>query len=165
MGNKRKKPDKPTHVVAIMNQKGGVGKSTTAVNLSAALGEMGYKILVVDLDPQGNMTSGFGVEKNEIEESVYDVILGEATAESIIKSVKSKNVSIMPSTIQLAGAEIELVSMMAREMRLKDALQPVKDNYDYVFIDCPPSLGILTMNALAAASDLLIPIQCEYYAL
>lgn len=165
MGNKRKKPDKPTHVVAIMNQKGGVGKSTTAVNLSAALGEMGYKVLVVDLDPQGNMTSGFGVEKNEVDESIYDVILGDADPANVITSVKSKNVSIMPSTIQLAGAEIELVSVIAREMRLKDALQPVKDDYDYVFIDCPPSLGILTMNALTAATDLLVPIQCEYYAL
>ena len=165
MGNKRKRPDNPTHVVAIMNQKGGVGKTTTAVNVSAAVGEMGYRTLVIDLDPQGNTTSGFGVEKDKVENSIYDMILGDTPATEAVMDVDSKNISIIPSTIQLAGAEIELVSVMARESRVKQALAVVRDEYDYVFIDCPPSLGILTMNALTAATDLLVPIQCEYYAL
>lgn len=165
MGNKRKRPDNPTHVVAIMNQKGGVGKTTTAVNVSAAVGEMGYRTLVIDLDPQGNTTSGFGVEKDKVENSIYDMILGDTPAAEAVMDVDSKNISIIPSTIQLAGAEIELVSVMARESRVKQALAAVRDEYDYVFIDCPPSLGILTMNALTAATDLLVPIQCEYYAL
>ena len=165
MGNKRKKPGNPTHVVAIMNQKGGVGKTTTAVNVAAAIGEMGYKVLVVDLDPQGNTTSGFGVEKDKVENSVYDMLLGDNAAQDAVLKVDSKNISILPSTIQLAGAEIELVSVTSRETRVKDALADVKDEYDYVFMDCPPSLGILTMNALTAATDLLVPIQCEYYAL
>ena len=152
---KRKKQENPTKVLAIMNQKGGVGKSTTAVNLAAALGERKYKVLVVDFDPQGNTTSGLGVDKQSIEESVYDVIL----------NTTSQRVFLLPSTIHLAGAETELVSVIAREMRLKDALAGVRDSFDYVLIDCPPSLGILTINALTACDELLIPIQCEFYAL
>ena len=152
---KRKKPDQPTKVISIINQKGGVGKSTTAVNLSAALAEKGYKVLVVDFD----------VDKSSIEQSVYDAILNDVTASEAVLETTSNKVSILPSTIQLAGAEVELVSAMAREMRLKEALQPIKDDYDFVFIDCPPSLGILTINALTASDSILVPIQCEFYAL
>lgn len=152
-------------VLAIINQKGGVGKSTTAVNLSAALGEAGKKVLVVDLDPQGNTTSGYGIEKEDLTSDVYDALLQDRPMDEAIVGTVEENVSIVPATIQLAGAEIELVSRMARESILKNALEDMKDSYDYVFIDCPPSLGLLTLNALTAADGLLIPIQCEYYAL
>lgn len=164
-GKKRKKPDMKTKVVAIINQKGGVGKSTTAVNLSAGLGEKKYRTLVVDFDPQGNTTSGFGIDKKALETTVYDAIMNDADPASAIQTTYSKYIDVLPATIQLAGAEIELVSVMAREMRLKEVIDKIKDAYDYVFIDCPPSLGILTMNALTACSAILIPIQCEYYAL
>jgi chromosome partitioning protein len=149
----------------VVNQKGGVGKSTTAVNLSAALGEAGLKILLVDLDPQGNATSGFGLNKNQREYCVYDALLGDTEMASIIEPVESENVFVVPATIQLAGAEIELVSAISRETRLKTLLGPVLGDFDVVIIDCPPSLGLLTINALTSADGLIIPIQCEYYAL
>lgn len=150
---------------AVVNQKGGVGKSTTSVNLSAALADLGLKILLVDLDPQGNATSGFGLNKNERELCVYDALLGETELAAIIEPVAVEGVFVVPSTIQLAGAEIELVSAMSRETRLKAVLDPVADEFDAVIIDCPPSLGLLTINALTATDSLIIPIQCEYYAL
>ena len=162
---KRSKKGINNRIVAIINQKGGVGKSTTAVNLAAALGELKYKVLVVDFDPQGNTTSGFGIEKEQLENCVYDSLLHDVPAEQIIQDTECNKVFVVPATIQLAGAEIELVSTMARETRLKDLLEPVVDEFDFIFIDCPPSLGLLTINALTAADSVLIPIQCEYYAL
>jgi chromosome partitioning protein len=152
-------------VFAVVNQKGGVGKSTTAVNLSAALGEAGRKVLLVDLDPQGNATSGFGLNKNQRTSCVYDALLGDTPIEAIIEPVEAAGVFVVPATIQLAGAEIELVSAMSRETRLKTILEPVLDDFEFVIIDCPPSLGLLTINALTTAEGLIIPIQCEYYAL
>lgn len=162
---KRGLPQRESKVVAVINQKGGVGKSTTVINLSACLGENRKKVLVIDFDPQGNSTSGYGIEKEELEHDVYDVILHEYPIENTILETCEPNVFIVPATIQLATAEIELVTTMARESVLKDAVNKVKDDFDYVFIDCPPSLGLLTINALTAATSLLIPIQCEYYAL
>lgn len=162
---KRGLPQRESKVVAVINQKGGVGKSTTVINLSACLGENKKKVLVIDFDPQGNSTSGYGIEKEELEHDVYDVILHDYPIEEAILETCSPNVFIVPATIQLATAEIELVTTMARESVLKDAINKVKDDFDYVFIDCPPSLGLLTINALTAATSLLIPIQCEYYAL
>lgn len=162
---KRSKSAKPLHTIAIINQKGGVGKSTTTVNLAAALGKQGRKVLIVDFDPQGNSTSGIGVDKEGLSQCIYDALLHDVPAENLIHDTVSERVYIIPATIQLAGAEIELVSAMARETRLKDLLEPVKDEFDFIFIDCPPSLGLLTINALAAADSVLIPIQCEYYAL
>jgi chromosome partitioning protein len=158
-------PEKQPNVIAIINQKGGVGKSTTAVNLSASLGEQGKKILVLDLDPQGNTTSGYGIEKEELENDIYNSLLQDFPIEDLIMSTVEPNVFIIPATIQLAGAEIELVSLMARESILKNKVNSIKKDFDYIFIDCPPSLGLLTVNALVAADSLLIPIQCEFYAL
>jgi len=152
-------------VLAVVNQKGGVGKSTTAVNLAAALGQAGKKILLLDLDPQGNATSGFGLNKNQRELCIYNALLGDTALASIIEPVEIEHVFVAPATIQLAGAEIELVSAMSREGRLKAILEPVKGDFEYIIIDCPPSLGLLTINALTAAEGLIIPIQCEYYAL
>lgn len=154
-----------TKLLAVVNQKGGVGKSTTAVNLSAALGQQGRKVLLVDLDPQGNATSGFGLNKNQREVCVYNALLGDVELAEIIEPVQIEHVFVVPATIQLAGAEIELVSAFSRETKLKSILATVQDEFDYVIIDCPPSLGLLTINALTAAEGLLIPIQCEYYAL
>jgi len=156
---------RPTQILAVVNQKGGVGKSTTAVNLSACLGDLGQRILLVDLDPQGNATSGFGLNKNQRELCIYDALLGETPMASIIEPVEVENVFIAPATIALAGAEIELVAAMSREARLRTILKPVVDDFDFVIIDCPPSLGLLTINGLTAATGLVVPIQCEYYAL
>ena len=157
--------ERGSRVFAVVNQKGGVGKSTTAVNLSATLGEAGQKVLLVDLDPQGNATSGFGLNKNERQLCIYNALLGDTSLAEIIEPVEIENVFVVPATIQLAGAEIELVSAMSRENRLKAILDEVKGEFDYVIVDCPPSLGLLTINALTAAEGLIIPIQCEYYAL
>lgn len=154
-----------TKILAIINQKGGVGKSTTAVNLAAALGAAGKEVLLVDLDPQGNATSGYGIDKRDIGQCVYNVLLGETPVEDVILAKVGKGVDVLPSTISLAGAEVELVNEMARENRLKNALGSLRGRYDYILIDCPPSLGLLTINALVAADKLLIPIQCEFYAL
>ena len=154
-----------TKIIAIINQKGGVGKSTTAVNLSAALGEMGKQVLLVDFDPQGNTTSGLGVEKGQLEQCVYDMLLNDVPVEDVIIPDVCTELDLIPATINLAGAEVELVSAMARESRLKDALESMRGKYDYIFIDCPPSLGLLTVNAFVAADNLIIPIQTEFYAL
>jgi chromosome partitioning protein len=152
-------------VIAVFNQKGGVGKTTTNVNLSACIAVRGKKVLVVDIDPQGNTTSGLGIDKKELKKTIYDVLIGTAKAEEVITQTAVENLSIIPSSVQLAGAEIELTGFEEREKMLKKALEGIKDEYQYVFIDCPPSLGLLTINALAAADSVLIPIQCEYYAL
>jgi len=152
-------------VIAIANQKGGVGKTTTAVNLAACLADLKRKVLLIDSDPQGNATSGYGIDRRGLKNCVYDAVINETPLQDIIVKTNYENLDIVPAKIQLAGAEIELVSMMNREGKLKNALERVKHNYDYVIIDCPPSLGLLTVNGLTAASSVLIPIQCEYYAL
>jgi len=153
-------------IIAIANQKGGVGKTTTAINLSACVAERGKRVLLIDIDPQGNSTSGTsGVGKEEIKKSSYDVLVGQVPAEKAINHTKMDNLDIMPATIDLVGAEVELVPLMARETKLKRALEGVKDTYDYIFLDCPPSLGLITLNALCAADRILVPIQCEFYAL
>jgi chromosome partitioning protein len=152
-------------IIALANQKGGVGKTTTAVNLSASLAELGYRVLVVDLDPQGNASTGLGVPSRDLEQTMYQVLLGDTSIEDIIEGTSVRNLFVAPANLDLAGAEIELVPVFSRELRLKRALDEVVDDYDYIFIDCPPSLGLLTINALAAAREVLVPIQCEYYAL
>lgn len=151
-------------IISVANQKGGVGKTTTAITLSSMLAKKGKKVLLIDADPQGNATSGVGVEK-ELEKSVYELLVEEVPAEEVIAKSSIKNLEVCPSNINLAGAEVELVSMMSREQRLKEKLDEVKDNYDYIIIDCPPSLGLITLNAFTASNSVLIPIQCEYYAL
>lgn len=152
-------------IISIANQKGGVGKTTTTVNLTAWIGAKGKKVLLVDIDPQGNATSGFGINKRSLAKSSYDLLIGTAEAEEVILSTPFQNVDVLPSNIALAGAEIEIVEMDDRAVRLKKALVPVKNRYDFIFIDCPPSLGLITLNALAASDTLMVPIQCEYYAL
>ncbi|MGM0830904.1 MAG: ParA family protein [Bacillota bacterium] len=152
-------------IVAVTNQKGGVGKTTTSVNLGACLAYIGKKVLLVDIDPQGNATSGVGVEKGDVQQCIYDVLVDDVDVRDTIKQSKVENLSIVPATISLAGAEIELVPTISREVRLKKALEKVKDEFDYIIIDCPPSLGLLTINALTASDAVVIPVQCEYYAL
>ena len=163
---KRKYPNRDCLVLGIINQKGGVGKSTTAVNLSAALGEEKFKVLLVDLDPQGNSSTGMGFDKAGCELSTYDCLLNDdVETKEVIVDIKTKNVDLLLATIDLAGAEAELVQEMSRETRLREALDEVRDEYDIILIDCPPSLGLLTINALTASDKLIIPIQCEFFAL
>lgn len=151
-------------VIAVVNQKGGVGKTTTAVNVSTILAKKGKKVLLIDADPQGNATSGVGIDKN-VEKSIYDVIINDLDIKEAIVQSPIKNLFVCPSNINLAGAEVELVPMMAREQKLKEKLELVENDFHYIIIDCPPSLGLLTINAFTASNSLLIPIQCEYYAL
>ncbi|MDR1321301.1 MAG: AAA family ATPase [Gracilibacteraceae bacterium] len=152
-------------IITIANQKGGVAKTTTAVNLSAALAEKGRSVLLVDFDPQGNATSGCGIVKQRLKRCVYNVLIGGEPLDSVLLETEQRCLKVAPARIELAGAEIELVGMENRENRLKNALTPYREKYDFIFIDCPPSLGLLTLNALCAATEVLIPIQCEYYAL
>lgn len=152
-------------VISIANQKGGVGKTTTAINLAAALGAKGKKVLVIDMDPQGNTTSGFGVEKNEVENTIYELMLGEVPVKECIIPDVSKGVSIIPSNVNLAAAEIELTGEDRKEYIVKDEIEFIRDDYDYIIVDCPPSLSMLTVNAMTTADSVLVPIQCEYYAL
>lgn len=152
-------------IIAIANQKGGVGKTTTSVNLSACLAYLGKKVLLVDIDPQGNASSGVGVNKGDVNQCIYDVLIDDVNVIETIQETKVENLHIVPATISLAGAEIELVSTISREVRLKKALQEVQNEYDYIIIDCPPSLGLLTINSLTASDAIIIPVQCEFYAL
>ena len=151
--------------IAIVNQKGGVGKSTTAVNLGACMAEKGKSVLLIDIDPQGNATSGVGIDKSNLEHSVYDVLIGGVAIRSVIRETNIEQLSILPANIDLAGAEIELVSMISRESCLTRIVEEIVNDFDYIFYDCPPSLGLLTVNALTAANSIIVPIQCEYYAL
>lgn len=152
-------------IIAVANQKGGVGKTTSAVNLSAGLAQLGKKTLLVDIDPQGNATSGIGINKADIDQCIYNVLIEDLTTQDVVVSTDIPNLDVIPATIQLAGAEIELVPTISREIRLKKALESSVDHYDYIIIDCPPSLGLLTLNSLTAADSVIIPVQCEYYAL
>lgn len=158
------KPPLP-RVMAVANQKGGVGKTTTAINLGAALAELGYRVLLVDLDPQGNATTGLGINSRNLEATIYDVLLHDVPMEDAVEPTSLRNLFVVPATIDLAGAEIELVPVFSRELRLRRAIEPITADFDYIMIDCPPSLGLLTVNGLAAAGEVIVPIQCEYYAL
>src|SRR5690606_39126717 len=150
-------------IIAITNQKGGVGKTTTSVNLSACLAYLGKKVLLIDIDPQGNATSGVGINKGDVDQCIYDVMIDDVSIKDTIMETKVENLHVVPATVSLAGAEIELVSTMSREVRLKNALAEAKAMYDYIIIDCPPSLGLLTINSLTASDAIIIPVQCEYY--
>ncbi|MBN6206519.1 ParA family protein [Ralstonia pickettii] len=152
-------------ILSIANQKGGVGKTTTSVNLSAGLASMGNKVLLIDTDPQGNATSGVGINKADVSNCIYNILVEDVPAEEVVISTEVINLDIIPATIQLAGAEIELVQIMSRELRLSKALEKIRETYDFIIIDCPPSLGLLTLNALTASDSVIIPVQCEYYAL
>ena len=152
-------------IIAVANQKGGVGKTTTSINLSSCTAYRGKKVLIIDLDPQGNATTGLGVEKKEMQKSIYDVIINEVSLREVTIKTMQETMDLCPSSISLAGAEIELVGLLSRENRLKYAISEIENEYDYIFIDCPPSLGLLTLNALTAADTVLVPIQCEYFAL
>lgn len=156
---------KLSRIIALVNQKGGVGKSTTTVNLGAALAVLGKNVLIVDLDPQGNTTTGVGVNKSDLRRDVYDLLMHHASADEVLRTTEIDRLHIIPATINLAGAEIELVSALSRENRLKGVIAPIADGYDFVLIDCPPSLGLLTINALTATREIIIPVQAEYYAL
>ena len=151
--------------IAIVNQKGGVGKTTSAVNLAACVGARGYRVLLCDIDPQGNATSGLGVNKREVESSTYDMLIDAVEASAVVRHTAFDNLDLLPSNIDLAGAELELSMLDNRESRIRRALAPIKGNYDFIFLDCPPSLGLITLNALCAVDTVLVPIQCEYYAL
>lgn len=152
-------------IVSVVNQKGGVGKTTTAVNLAAAIGMSGKKVLLIDADPQGNSTSGYGINKRDVNFSTYELLIGKAQVESTIIETKFKNVHIIPSSMDLAAAEVDLIDAQHRESSLKTAISPIREKYEYIFIDCPPSLGLVTINALNAGDTVLVPIQCEYFAL
>ena len=165
LDGERPAPRELPRVIAIANQKGGVGKTTTTVNLGAALAEIGYRVLVIDLDPQGNATTGLGIDARNFELSMYDVIMRDQSLEDCIEPTSVKNLFVAPATIDLAGIEIELVPAFSREMKLKRAIDTVVDDFDFILIDCPPSLGLITVNGLAAAGEVMVPIQCEYYAL
>ncbi|MDD7614902.1 MAG: AAA family ATPase [Clostridiaceae bacterium] len=152
-------------IIAVVNQKGGVGKTTSTVNLAASVALKGQKVLLMDIDPQGNATSGLGVNKRELETSSYDVIVNALPIEKVIRKTEFENLWVLPSNMNLAGAELELVDMKHRESKIKNAVAPIKSDFDFIFLDCPPSLGLITLNALCAADTVLVPIQCEYYAL
>lgn len=152
-------------IIAIANQKGGVGKTTTAINLSACLAEKGQKVLAIDMDPQGNMTSGLGLDKDSIEKNIYDLMIGESDVKEVLQKDALDNLDVIPTSIDLSAAEIELIGVEDKEYIIKNAIEEIKDNYDYVIIDCPPSLNMLTINAMTTADSVLVPIQCEYYAL
>ena len=152
-------------IIAVANQKGGVGKTTTAINLSSSLVELGKKVLTIDMDPQGNTTSGLGIDKNDVDATVYELILDEATIEESVNESIMEGLDVIASNINLSGAEVELISIENKEFLLKEKINPIKDNYDFIIIDCPPSLNLLTINAMTTADSILVPIQCEYYAL
>lgn len=154
-----------TKIISIANQKGGVGKTTTAINLSASLAEKGQKVLAIDMDPQGNMTSGLGLDKDDVDKTIYDMIIGESEIETVIKKETIENLDILPSNVDLSAVEIELIDVENKEFIVKNSIQKIRDNYDFIIIDCPPSLSLLTINAMTTADSVLVPIQCEYYAL